>query len=105
LLPNTRVSVFPIPRLNYCDVGYHSKTIPLLSEIFELIKTYGGQGLTRCPIEPGSYQLKNVHIDGNTFTLSAIRLNTKYMVQLHLRDENGKKPVLVCKYRIFVTFE
>jgi hypothetical protein len=106
ILPNLRRSMFPIPRLNYCDLGFHSKSIPFLSDIYVLIERYAGQGLTRCPIEPGFYALKNLHIESNTFAgLSAIRLKAKYMLQLHMQDENGKKPVTVYKYRFFVSYE
>jgi hypothetical protein len=105
-MPNTRQSIFPVPRLNYCDLGLHAISVPFLSNIYQLIAQYAGEGLTRCPTELGFYPLKDIHIKNDTFEgLHALRVKAKYMVQLHLLDENGKKPVQVYKYKIFVRYE
>jgi hypothetical protein len=74
----------------------------VLSDLTSQLTKFGN-GITGCPMKIGFYYLKNVSIDDTHFLgASAMQKNTRLMVQFMLKDENGVKPILVYKYKIFV---
>jgi hypothetical protein len=107
ILPNTKNSILPIPKLNYCDIGYHSKNIPFFSDIYRLIAKYQkNDALTQCPLEKGFYRLENILIDDKSIEkIFLFPVNTRAVVQFLLQDENGARPEMIYKYRIAVRLD
>jgi hypothetical protein len=101
-LPNRKFAAIPIPKLNYCDMTRFAQPIPVLSDLTSQLTKFGN-GITSCPIKIGSYYLKNVSIDDTLFSgASVIQKSTRFLVQFMMKDENGVKPILVYKYKIFL---
>jgi Protein of unknown function (DUF1091) len=94
----------PLPKLNYCDIIRTSKQVPIVSGIMEQLSNFGNTSLT-CPIRKGPYYLHNFFVDdSNLPVVSLFAANSRMMAQLVFQDENGKTPVTVFKYGIYVKY-
>jgi Protein of unknown function (DUF1091) len=102
--PKGKRLLMPMPKLNYCDIIRTSKHVPIVSGIMEQLANFGNTSLT-CPIRKGPYYLHEFFVDDTSLSVvSLFASNSRMMAQVVLQDENGKSPINVFKYAIFVKY-
>jgi Protein of unknown function (DUF1091) len=81
----TKVKMFHIPKLNYCDLRQASGVVPMVSSILKSTAKFGNL-VFKCPAVPGNYSMRNYPMGG--LTIGAMIPSGRYVIQLDLIDEN-----------------
>jgi Protein of unknown function (DUF1091) len=91
----TKVKVFHIPKLNYCDLRQASGIVPMVSSILKSAEKFGNL-IFKCPAAPGNYSMRDYPMGG--LTIGAMIPPGLYVVHFDLIDENRKNnPVAFLK--------
>jgi hypothetical protein len=102
VLPNTNQSVMPVPPFNYCDMTRGHNSIPVLGNIMRSVFKSDELPM-KCPYRNGFYSMQNISLDISQLPkLAMLKKTTRVLCQLVFKDENGKKPVTIYKYQIYV---
>jgi Protein of unknown function (DUF1091) len=93
--------ILQAPKLNYCDFRRHGRSVPILSDLINVVASYGNL-IFDCPAQPGTYSIE--HFSVSKIPMLPIISAGNYLIISGLVDENVKtKPELIMQFKIYTT--
>jgi hypothetical protein len=97
--------MFPLPKVNYCQVKDYADQMPIIGPIMEELKQFGNI-IQNCPLKKGHYYLRDAYLDDTAMQLEKtwFQNRKKYMVQATAMEEITSPPTFLFKLSIKATF-